>query len=103
MFEKWPRLYGDNSALCSPIRCQTLPKVLPENVRNRIIHGSDFPIAVNGFGPWRMGLINFKTWRAADRDPNVLERDVFLKNKVGFDDSTFTRMAEILALNEVIS
>jgi hypothetical protein len=70
--------------------------VLPENVRDRIIHGSDFPIAVNGFGPWRMGLIDFKTWRAADRDPNVLERDVFLKREVGFDDSHFTRMAEIL-------
>ena len=96
MFEKYPRLYGDNSALCSPIRCRTLPKVLPANVRDRIIHGSDFPIAVNGFGPWRIGMINFKTWRIADRNPNVLERDVFLKREVGFDDSHFTRMAEIL-------
>lgn len=96
MFEKYPRLYGDNSALCSPIRCRTLPKVLPASVRDRIIHGSDFPIAVNGFGPWRIGMINFKTWRIADRNPNVLERDVFLKREVGFDDSHFTRMAEIL-------
>ncbi len=96
MFEKYPRLFGDNSALCSPIRCRTLPKVLPASVRDRIIHGSDFPIAVNGFGPWRIGMINFKTWRTADRDPNVLERDVFLKREVGFDDSHFTRMAEIL-------
>jgi predicted TIM-barrel fold metal-dependent hydrolase len=96
MFEKYPRLFGDNSALCSPIRCQTLPKVLPAPVRDRIIHGSDFPIAVNGFGPWRIGLIDFKTWRTADRDPNVLERDVFLKNEVGFDENQLTRMAEIL-------
>jgi predicted TIM-barrel fold metal-dependent hydrolase len=96
MFEKYPRLFGDNSALCSPIRCRTLPKVLPAPVRDRIIHGSDFPIAVNGFGPWRIGMINFKTWRTADRNPNVLERDVFLKREVGFDDSHFTRMAEIL-------
>lgn len=96
MFEKYPRLFGDNSALCSPIRCRTLPKVLPASVRDRIIHGSDFPIAVNGFGPWRIGMISFKTWLAADRDPNVLERDVFLKREVGFDDSHFTRMAEIL-------
>ncbi len=101
MFEKYPRLYGDNSALCSPIRCQTLPKVLPAAVRKRIIHGSDFPIAVNGFGPWRMGLISFKTWRTADRNPNVLERDVFLKNEVGFDESNLTRMAEILESTKV--
>jgi hypothetical protein len=48
-----------------------------------------------------MGLINFKTWRAADRDPNVLERDVFLKNKVGFDDAQLTRMAEILESSKI--
>ncbi len=98
MFKKWPRLYGDSSALCSPIRSRTLPKILPAPVQDRIIHGSDFPISVSGFGPWRMGLIDFKTWRAADRDPNVLERDVFLKRAVGFDDSHFTRMAQILEL-----
>jgi predicted TIM-barrel fold metal-dependent hydrolase len=103
MFEKYPRLFGDNSALCSPIRSRTLPKVLPAAVRDRIIHGSDFPIAVNGFGPWRIGMISFKTWRAADRDPNVLERDVFLKREVGFDDSHFTRMAEILESSKVSS
>ena len=97
MFETWPRLFGDSSALCSPIRCRTLPKILPEPVRRRIVHGSDFPIIVNGFGPWRMGLIDRATWRQSNRQPNVLERDVFLKRAIGFDDSHFTRMAELLA------
>lgn len=96
MFDKWPRLYADNSALCSPIRCRTIPRILPEPARSRIIHGSDFPIAVSGFGPWHTGLIPYHTWRAADRDPNVLERDVYLKRQIGFDDSHLTRMAEIL-------
>lgn len=97
MFEKWPRLYGDNSALCSPLRCHTLPAILPEPVRHRIIHGSDFPIAVSGFGPWRMGLIDRKTWRQSRREANMLERDIFLKRAIGFDDSHLTRMAELLA------
>ncbi|MCX6877421.1 MAG: amidohydrolase family protein [Verrucomicrobia bacterium] len=96
MFDQWPRLFGDNSALCSPLRCRTLPQILPEPVRHRIIHGSDFPIAVSGFGPWRMGLIDRATWRRSSREPNVLERDVFLKRAIGFDDSHFTRMAQLL-------
>jgi len=96
MFGKWPRLYGDNSALCSPIRCRTLPRILPEEASRRVIHGSDFPIAVGGFGPWSIGMIDWKTWRQSCREPNILERDVFLKRAIGFDDSHFTRMARLL-------
>ncbi|MCX6865359.1 MAG: amidohydrolase family protein [Verrucomicrobia bacterium] len=95
MFDKWPRLFGDNSALCAPLRCQTLPKILPEPARHRILHGSDFPVAVNGFGPWRLGLINRETWRQSRHQPNVLQRDIFLKHAIGFDDSHLTRMAEL--------
>lgn len=97
MFSDWPRLFGDNSALCTALRSGTLPKILPDSVRPRIIHGSDFPISVGGFGPWRQGLIGYKTWRLANRNPNVLERDVILKRAIGFDDSHLTRMARLLA------
>lgn len=97
MFAKWPRLYGDSSALCSPIRCRTLPKILHEPARYRVIHGSDFPIAVGGFGPWSIGLIGRETWRLARHEPNVLERDVLLKRAIGFDDSHLTRMDRLLA------
>ena len=96
MFDKWPRLFGDNSALCSPMRCHTLPAILPDHVKHRIIHGSDFPIAVGGFGPWRMGLISRESWRLSSREPNVLERDVILKRAIGFDDTQLTRMAHLL-------
>jgi hypothetical protein len=96
MFHKWPRLFGDNSALCSPIRCRTLPKILLEPIRQRIVHGSDFPISVSGFGPWRIGLIDRDTWRQSGQEPNVLERDVLLKRAIGFDDAQLTRMAQLL-------
>lgn len=96
MFGQWPHLYGDNSALSSPVRARTLPAILPESVRDRIVHGSDFPIAVGGFGPWRMGLIDGATWQRARRESNVLERDVMLKRAVGFDDSQLTRMDRLL-------
>lgn len=96
MFLKWPRLFGDNSALCSPIRCRTLPHILTEPVRDRVIHGSDFPIVVGGFGPWSIGLIDHKTWRESSREPNILERDVFLKRAIGFDNAQLTRMSVLL-------
>ncbi|MEI7908219.1 MAG: amidohydrolase family protein [Verrucomicrobiota bacterium] len=96
MFERWPRLFGDNSALCTPLRCRTLPLILPDNVRRRIVHGSDFPIPVNGFGPWRMGLIDRDSWRRSSQQPNVLERDVMLKRAIGFDEANLTLMDELL-------
>ncbi len=97
MFREWPHLYGDNSALSSPVRARTLPWILPEPARDRVVHGSDFPIAVGGFGPWRMGLIDHETWRRSRDEPNVLERDVLLKRAVGFDDAQFQRMDQLLA------
>ena len=54
-------------------------------------------IAVGGFGPWRMGLIDQETWRRSRDEPNVLERDVLLKRAVGFDDAQFQRMDQLLA------
>ena len=96
MFKHWPHLFGDNSALCSQLRCRTLPHLLAEPIRSRIIPGSDFPIAVSGFGPWRMGLIDRATWRESSHQPNGLERDVFLKHAIGFDESNLTRLDELL-------
>lgn len=96
MFPEWPHLYGDNSALASPVRAATAPRVLPEPHRRRVIHGSDFPVTVGGFGPWRVGLIDRAIWRAASREDNVLERDVFLKREMGFDDTHLTRMDVLL-------
>jgi predicted TIM-barrel fold metal-dependent hydrolase len=96
MFDEWPHLYGDNSALCSPLRCRTLPAILPAPVSCRVIHGSDFPIAVGGLGPWCLGLIDGATWRRSRHETNVLERDVQLKRAIGFDDSHLTRMDALL-------
>jgi hypothetical protein len=73
-----------------------LGQILAEPIRHGIIHGSDFPIAVSGFGPWRIGLISRGTWRQSGKEPNALERDVFLKHAIGFDDSHLTRMAKLL-------
>ncbi|MEM7147618.1 MAG: amidohydrolase family protein, partial [Verrucomicrobiota bacterium] len=98
MFEEFPNLYGDNSALSTPIRSGTVPKVLAggQAVMERILHGSDFPIPVGGFGPWRVGAIDRGTWRAASAEGNALERDCLLKRGMGFEEETFGRLARLM-------
>ncbi len=97
MFRRHPRLYGDNSALCLPLRAATAPKILPEAIRARVVHGSDFPVPAGGFGPWRMGLINGAAWRKASAERNILERDVFLKREMGFGEDNLTRLDGLLS------
>lgn len=58
--------------------------------------GSDFPVAVSGFGPWRLGLISRETWRQSRHQPNALQRDVFLKHAIGFDNLHLTSPAWIV-------
>jgi hypothetical protein len=58
----------------------------------RVLHGSDFPIPVGGFGPWRKGAIDRGTWRESKGEANALERDCVLKLAIGFSEETFTRL-----------
>jgi predicted TIM-barrel fold metal-dependent hydrolase len=92
MFGEYPNLYGDNSAFCTPMRCNTIPKVMGDEVMARVLHGSDFPIPVGGFGPWRKGAIDGRTWRESKGEANALERDCVLKLAIGFSEETFTRL-----------
>lgn len=96
MFDHWPHLYGDNSALSTPIRARTIKKLLDSPARDRIIHGSDYPISIGGFGPWRCGHITYSQWQSAKNEPNPLERDCFIKRACGFDDSHLLRMHGLL-------
>ena len=56
-----------------------------------MIHGSDFPVPVYGAWAWLKGLVDWKTFRKWDAQPNVLERDYQLKRAMGFSPETFTR------------
>ena len=90
MFERYPNLYGDNSALCSPIRSRTIKKILGSGFTDRIVHGSDFPIPVGGLGPALRGRIGWSDFVASRREGNVLERDYRLKRAMGFPERSFT-------------
>ena len=99
MLRKYPRLYGDNSALAS-VNFRTRPRAIRQLVEaefaGRILHGSDVPVIVSGALLWAGGLISWREWRRTAALANPIERDVQLKRAMGFGESSFTRLAEIL-------
>jgi len=98
MFEQYPNLFTDNSALCSPNRWRTAKALLSSRFPDRVIHGSDYPVPVGGVGPLMGGLITSGQWRQSRALSNPLERDCFLKRAMGFPDSSFTKLEQLLPL-----
>ena len=96
MFDRHSNLYADNSALSSINRSRTLKHILPQDIQNRIIHGSDYPVPVSGLGPMLLGKLSWKDYRKCAKIPNIIERDYQLKLGMGFAQETFTRMDELL-------
>ena len=96
MMDQFPNLFTDNSALASPNRWRTIPALLDPKIQPRVIHGSDFPIPSGGFGPWIGKLLSNSEYINSRKIKNPLERDVFIKQAVGFQQSTFSRLADII-------
>jgi predicted TIM-barrel fold metal-dependent hydrolase len=99
MARRFPRLYGDNSALAAPtfrLRPAALREMLGSELGARIIHGSDVPVPVGGGLPWALGMLRWRDWRATARVANPIERDARLKRALGFPEDTFTRLAGLL-------
>ncbi|MDF1751276.1 MAG: amidohydrolase family protein [Verrucomicrobiales bacterium] len=98
MFDIFPNLYADNSAFSGLNRCRTAKKILESGKLDRIVHGSDFPIPIISYGPFKSGLISKADYREGKKIRNPLERDCFLKAKMGFGPETFTRLdSDLLA------
>ncbi len=96
MTRRHPRLYGDLSALNIPVRSRNFRACLEEPLIHRLLHGSDFPVPVMGHWAWTRGLVDWKTFRRLEREPNPLERDYQLKRAMGFPMETFTRIWQLL-------
>lgn len=99
MTKKFPHLYGDNSALAA-INFRLRPSALRQLTRSplaeRILHGSDFPVPSSGLLPWAFRMLDWNNFMQSRKIANPLERDANLKQMLGFDDTTFTRAAQIL-------
>ncbi|MBW8782719.1 MAG: amidohydrolase family protein [Verrucomicrobia bacterium] len=99
MTERFPHLYGDNSALAAlnfRLRPSALRRLTSGPLAQRILHGSDLPVPVSGLLAWAGGMLSWRDCRAAARIENPLERDAQLKRRLGFDAATFTRSADVL-------
>jgi len=96
MFPKFSQLYCDNSALCSVNRARTARRILDPEIQKRVIHGSDYPVPVSGFGPWHQGCLSWSEHQRIKKIPNILERDYQIKLGMGFAEETFTRLDTIL-------
>ena len=93
---RFPRLYGDNSAFTVPIRGRHARECVAPPLSQHILHGSDFPVPVLPHFLWLQGAIGWKQFRAARKEPNVLERDYQLKRAMGFGEETFTRVRKLM-------
>ena len=101
MTEKFPNLYGDNSALAAlnfRLRPSALRRLTSGPLAERILHGSDLPVPSSGLLPWASGLLPWREYREAADIANPLERDAWLKRALGFDEATFTRAGKVLRI-----
>lgn len=103
MTKTFPNLYCDNSALCSPNRWRTLAPLLTGPLRERVIHGSDYPVPTGGFGPWVGGHLSLDAWWASAQISNPFSRDAYLKTNLGFAAETFTRLDTLTGLTSAWS
>jgi uncharacterized protein len=101
MTERFPHLYGDNSALAAlnfRLRSSALKRLTSGALAGRILHGSDLPVPVSGLLAWAGGMLPWHRHREAGRIANPLERDAHLKQALGFSEETFTRAARVLRI-----
>ena len=96
LMDEFPNLYADTSALNSPIRSGVLRQVLASGRRERFLHGSDYPVPVGARWAWLRGLISLAQAAEAGRIDNLIARDAYLKQAMGFDEGHFTRLGEVL-------
>ena len=96
MMDEFTNLFTDNSALASPNRWRTIPALLDPKIQSRVIHGSDFHIPSGGLGPWIGNLLSRADYSKSRKIKNPLERDIFIKKAVGFVESTFSRLEDLI-------
>jgi hypothetical protein len=103
MLERWPNLYGDTSAWNVPLRGRFAGISSSGLIGERLFHGSDFPVPVNGVWARMRGFITDADWQRTRQIKNVIERDYQLKVAMGFPPDHFTRINSLLRLNNRVA
>jgi hypothetical protein len=92
----FPNLYGDTSAFNVPMRGRHVRECLGEPLLSRLVHGSDYPVPVNGHFAWAGSFVSWKDFRRCQSIKNILERDYQLKLAMGFPPEHFSRINSLL-------
>jgi hypothetical protein len=96
LLRRYPNLYVDNSGMNTPIRSRHFKRLLSDEFKGRIVHGSDLPIGISALWVRWRGLISSADYTACRAEKNLLERDVLIKKALGFGDDTFTLLGNLL-------
>lgn len=96
MIRRFPSFYGDTSAFNVPMRGRHVLECLREPLASRLVHGSDYPVPVNGHFAWGGGFVSWSDFRRCQKITNILERDYQLKLAMGFPPEHFTRIGSLL-------
>jgi uncharacterized protein len=93
--KEYDNCYGDTSALCLPTRWHGLRVHEDEQVRKKLIHGSDWPII--SLPP--VHRIGIRSSLELSHERNWMRRDAMIKRELGFDEDYWNRAATILRLS----
>lgn len=100
MTKRYPRLYGDNSALAGlslRFRPWQMRRIREDpELAARIIHGSDVPVPASGLALAALGMVGWDDYAASLEFEGVMARDVMLKRALGFPAECETRLAGLL-------
>jgi predicted TIM-barrel fold metal-dependent hydrolase len=97
MARDYKHFYGDTAALTLPMRSYAIRKLLDdERVRNKLVHGSDWPVM--SLPPvWQTGVgPAIRTMR----ESNWMKRDIKIKRQLGFDEAYWHRAGKLLRMPE---
>jgi len=93
-------LFADTSGLCSIAKSRYLSRISRDFNHDWLVHGSDFPIPVNGWLniPFFNDNISVSEYKKIIECQNPFDQDVLIKRAHGFDDAILHRLGDILRL-----
>ena len=97
----FPNLYGDISALSQPVHFKTLTRVR-ENPQ-RILYGSDYPVVTSVFWSRAFQWISPREAERLWKVRNPLQRKLELTRMLGFPDTIFSDVYDVLRQTPVLA
>jgi len=89
-------LYVDNSGMNTPIRSRHFRTLLSDEFAGRVIHGSDLPISISPLWVRLRGMITKEDYLKCRNERNIIQRDVEIKNALGFPPDALTLLSRLL-------